>query len=155
VKLAEPYRPRPVRFLDLVELDGWRIKVYGIAYEGKQPEEVLVRAALDTARGSLPAPAIAEERYGVGFLGVHQGRGSNFVFLDWWAHENELHHHVWFSSKEAPSALRAAQPGDPIACAWDISVLAHEREAWVAHVLTRFDAPDVEGYLAARMNADV
>jgi hypothetical protein len=149
VELAEPYKPRPVRFLDVAELDGWRIKVYGIAYEGERPEEALVQAALDTARRSLPAPPSTDDRY------VHQGRGSNFVFLDWWADENELHHHIWFSSKDAPSALTAAQPGDPIACAWDISVLAHEREAWVAHVLTRFDAPDVEGYLAARMNADV
>jgi hypothetical protein len=155
VQLAEPYRARPVRFLDLAELDGWRIKVYGIAYEGERPRAAFVEAALDIARRSLPAPASTDDRYGVGFLGVHQGRASNFVFLDWWEQENELHHHIWFSSSAAPTSLRAARPGDPIACAWDVSVLAHERDAWVAHVLARFDDPDLEGYLAQRMNAEV
>jgi hypothetical protein len=154
MRLTEPYRPRTVRCLEVAEFDGWRIKVYGIAYEGSTPERTLVGAALDTARPNLPDPAITDDRYGVGFLGVHQGRSSNFVFLDWWAQENELHHRIWFSSQTQPASLRAARPGDPIACAWDLTLLAHERDARVSHVLTKFDSPDLDGYLAAQMNAD-
>jgi hypothetical protein len=155
VQLAEPYRARPVRFLDLAELDGWRIKVYGIAYEGERPRAAFVEAALDIARRSLPAPASTDDRYGVGFLGVHQGRGSNFVFLDWWAHENELHHHVWFSSQREPTDLREEQPQDPIACAWDIGVLAHERTAWVSHVLANPSGPDLDAYLSDQLTAEL
>ena len=62
---------------------------------------------------------------------------------------------MWFSSLEAPGELRAQRPGDPIACAWDLSVIAHERTAWVEHALRRWDAPDLDGYLAAQLNADV
>jgi hypothetical protein len=155
MRLLEPYRPRAIRCLDVVELDGWRIKVYGIAYEGERPAAALVEAALDVARGALPAPAVTDDRYGVGFLGAHQGRGSNFVFLDWWALENELHHRVWFSSLEEPGALRAQETDDPIACAWDLSVLAHERAAWVEHVLAKWQDPDLDGYLAAQLNAEI
>jgi hypothetical protein len=39
----------------------------------------------------------ATPSYHLGFLGVHDGRTSNFVFLDYWAEENELHHHVFVS----------------------------------------------------------
>jgi hypothetical protein len=35
---------------------------------------------------------------GVGFLGVHGGRGADFVCIDWWAEENESHHHVYLAS---------------------------------------------------------
>jgi hypothetical protein len=155
MRLVEPYRPRAIRCLDVAELDGWWIKVYGIAYDGGRPAPALVDAALDVARRTLPTPPTGGDRYGVGFLGAHQGRGSNFVFLDWWALENELHHRVWFSSLEEPSALRAQETDDPIACAWDLSVLSHERAAWVEHVLARWDAPDLDGYLAAQLNAEL
>jgi hypothetical protein len=153
MRLAEPYATRPVRCLEVAEFDGWRIKIYGIAHAGGVPEQALVDAAVDAVRRRLPTPANTDNRYGVGFLGVHQGRGSNFVFLDWWEEENELHHHVWFSSRAEPTALRDEQPHDPIACAWDIGVLAHERTAWVTHVLANPGGPDLDAYLGDQLNA--
>jgi hypothetical protein len=39
---------------------------------------------------------------GVGFLGVHGGRGADFVCIDWWAEENESHHHVYMASHNQP-----------------------------------------------------
>jgi hypothetical protein len=155
MRLAEPYGTRPVRCLEVAELDGWRIKVYGIAYSGGVPQPALVAAALDIARPRLPTPATTDTRYGVGFLGVHQGRDSNFVFLDWWAEENELHHHVWFSSQAEPTALRAEQPQDPVACAWDIGVLAHERTAWVANVLANPAGPDLDAYVNDQLTGEL
>jgi hypothetical protein len=155
VRLVEPYRPRAIRCLEVAAIDGWRVKVYGLAYVGERPAATLVDATLEAARATLPSPPVTDERYGVGFLGAHQGRGSNFAFVDWWALENELHHHVWFSSLEEPGALRAREADDPIACAWDLSLLSHERAAWVEHVLQRWDAPDLDGYLAAQLNAEL
>jgi hypothetical protein len=155
MRLAEPYATRPVRCLEVAGLDGWRIKVYGIAYASGAPAPTLVEAAVDVARRRLPKPPITDNRYGVGFLGVHQGRASNFVFVDWWEEENELHHHVWFSSQADPTALREEGPYDPIACAWDIALLAHERTAWVAHVLANPGGPDLDAYLADQLSAEI
>jgi hypothetical protein len=98
---------------------------------------------------------MAGDRYGVGFMGVHDGRGANFVFVDWWANEDELHHHAWLSSKEKPGALLVTGPGDFTACAWDLAVIAHERAAGVRHVLARAQGPDIDAYLADRLNDDV
>ena len=107
---TEMYRNRPVRCLGVEELDGWRLKVYGIAYGAEQPSAELVAAGVGAGRGRLPAPAVTGDRYGVGFLGIHEGRGGNFVFVDWWAQENELHHHVWFSGRRTRPPCARGRP---------------------------------------------
>jgi hypothetical protein len=39
IDLQEPYDPRPIRFLELWETGGWRMKVYGVAYRSGRPSE--------------------------------------------------------------------------------------------------------------------
>lgn len=155
MNLAEPYATRSVRCLGLLAFDGWRLKLYGIAYRGEHPVQSLVDAAVAAAQERLPRPAVTNGRYGVGFVGAHDGRGANFVFVDWWADEDELHQYAWLSSKEEPGRLRATGPDDLTACAWDLAVIGHERAAWLRHVLARAPAPDLDAYLADRLHADV
>jgi len=154
IPLSEPYRPRPIRFLELWQTGDWRIKVYGIAYRRDRPAEFLVEAAKEIAAERL-ASVEPGAHYGVGFLGVHQGKTGNFVFIDWWSAENELSHHVFFSSSGLPGHLHPATAEDPIACVWDLAVIDHERRAWIDCVLARPDGPDVEAYLDRRMSEDV
>jgi prepilin-type processing-associated H-X9-DG protein len=91
----------------------------------------------------------------VGFVGAHDGRTANFVFVDWWAGEDELHHHTWLSSNEEPGRLRPTGPDDLAACAWDLAVIGHERTAWVRHVLARAQGPDLDAYLADRLDGEI
>jgi len=153
-KLNEPYKPRPIRFLELWEESGWRMKVYGIAYNRGLPRRELIETAKSVARECLPQPAITANRYGVGFLGIHDGRGANFVFVDWWADENELHHHVYISPAAQPHQLRYASPADAKACVWDLCVMSFERLAWMETVLTNPAGVDVEAYLTRHLNED-
>lgn len=118
------YRSRQVTPLGVEAVDGWRL-----------PRRELVTAAVKEAALRCRNPPVSEVRYGVGFSGIHDGRGGNFVFVDWWEHENEPHHHVFFSSTDEPVQLRAANDTDPSACVWDLCVVGHEREAWVRYVL--------------------
>jgi hypothetical protein len=155
ISLAEPYVRRSVRCLSSLTFDGWRVKLYGIAYRGERPVQALVDAAVAAAQASLPRPAVTHDRYGVGFVGAHDGRGANFVFVNWWANEDELHHRAWLSSKEEPGRLRATGPDDFTACAWDLAVIAHERGAWIRHVLDRAQGPDLDAYLADQLHANV
>lgn len=145
------YEPRAIRFLELWEPDEWRIKVYGIRYGGERPDGGLVEAGKAVAALRLRNTAAGTNHHGVGFLGVHQGRDFNAVFLAWWADLNELHHHAYFSPEVTPLDLREAEMPDPVACVWDLAVLAHERTAWVEEVMKpeRWNAP--EGYLARRL----
>jgi hypothetical protein len=155
ISLAEPYAARSVRCLELLMFDRWRLKLYGIAYRGERPVHALVEAAVAAVQEWLPRPAVSDDRYGVGFIGAHDGRGANFVFVDWWANEDELHHHTWLSTKQEPGRLRATGPDDFTACAWDLAVIGHEREAWVRHVLARTQGPDLDAYLADQLHANV
>jgi hypothetical protein len=155
IQLAEPYAPRPIRCVDILDVDGWRMKLYGIAYRAERPAQALVDAAAALAQEFVPRPAVAADRYGVGFVCAHDGRGGNFVFVDWWAGENELHHNTWRSTKEEPEALRPTAPDDFTACAWDLAVIGHERNAWVRHVLAGPDGPNVEAYVDDRLDGRV
>jgi hypothetical protein len=151
---VEPYQPRPVRPLSDFEPAGWRCKVYGIAYGRAAPRVALVDAALAVARDVLP-PAGSAGNYGLGFVGVHDGRGSCFVFVDWWADENELHHHVFVSPSGAPTALEERTATGLSACVWDLAVIAFERVAWVETVLANPGGPDFDAYFAQRFEGDV
>jgi hypothetical protein len=150
-----PYEPRSIRFLDLWRIDDWRIKLYGIAYGCPLPRPELIAAAKQIATQQLHSLPADLRHYHVGFLGVHDGRTANFVFLDFWADENELHHHVFVSPTDRPGQFANVTRTGLSACVWDLRLQAFERDAWVTHVLQRGEAPDFDGYLAATLNADV
>jgi len=150
-----PYQSRRIRFLELWDVEGWRIKVYGIAYAGEHPRQDLVAAARRVAARQLHAVPDDLRHYQVGFLGVHAGRTSNFVFLDFWAEENELHHHVFVSPIDDPEHLTCVTSTGLSACVWDMHLQAFERQSWLTHVLQREDEPDLDGYLSATLNADI
>jgi hypothetical protein len=152
IKLIEPYHRRPIRFLELWEPEGWRIKIYGIAYNRDLPRPELVAAAKRHAALHLESD---RNHYHVGFLGVHDGRGANYVFFDYWADENELHHHVYISPSDNPEHLKSAGPNDPSVCVWDLQVQAFERQAWIEGVLANPAGPDLDHYVECRLDADV
>jgi hypothetical protein len=149
--LVEPYAARPIRPLPDLVHGRWRAKVYGIAYDRPAPRPELVDAAHEVARETLPATG---GDYGVAFMGVHDGRGHCFVFVDWWADENELHHHVFVSPAAAPAGLEERTASGLSACVWDLAVLCFERDAWVSTVLANPDGPDVDAYFARRLSTD-
>lgn len=91
----------------------------------------------------------------MGFLGIHDGKTANFVFVDWWASENELHHHVYASPLNQPDKLEYITPTGLIACVWDLRVMEFEGQAWLETVLKNPKGPDFEDYLERRLNEDV
>jgi hypothetical protein len=56
--LVDAYSPRPVTALEPLHHDGWRLKVYGIAYRRDRPHPQLAAAARQLACASLPTPAV-------------------------------------------------------------------------------------------------
>jgi hypothetical protein len=153
--LPEPYEPRPIRFLEEWRQAGWRMKVYGIAYRRPAPRAALVETAKRIAGGRLPSPPDGEGRYGVGYVGVHDGRGANFVFVDWWADENELHHHVFAAPAEEVEDLPEITATGLSVCVWDLRVQCFERGAWIETVLRRPGPASLDDYLGRRLNEDV
>ena len=154
MELIEPYAPRPIRSLGQWAEVGMRLKVHGIAYRLEQPRAEVIEMAHDLVRRELPQLIAGQNHYGVGFVGIHDGRGALFVFIDFWADENELHHHVYVAPKDQPAQLEYKTPSGLIACVWDLAVIGFERQAWIDCVLANPHGPDLEGYLARRLNEE-
>jgi hypothetical protein len=71
---------------------------------------------------------------------MHQGRGD-YLVLGWWDNENELPLRVLVWGE---SGWREARGSESV-CVWDLRILWHERDAYVATVLSGRDPAD---YLA-------
>lgn len=139
----QPYAPRPIEFHGPREWGGWRIKLYSIRSGDRPLDWPAFAPALQLVEAALPIPAVALGRPGLGFVIAHQGRTGNYLVLAWWDNENELPLRV-FVRGPADADWRPARDGESI-CVWDLEVIWHEREAYIASMLT--GASDAHGYL--------
>lgn len=127
----EPYVSRPIKFIDQVNSEGWRIKVYGIAPKSKPLPTEVVTEGMVNVLSHLPQPYVTEQRYGVGFLIIH--------------------HKLFSSPLDKPSAISREPDRSLIACVHELRVIAFESEAWISTVLCQNDAPSFDNYLMLRM----
>lgn len=157
ISIAGEYQPRPIRFLEMWEPDDWRIKVYGISARSERPSVSLVAVAKELALKELPRPPVTENRYGVGFLVVHEGADGSYVLVDWWVGENMLKNHVFSApaGRVATEDFRYVTPTGLCACVWELHVMHFERTAWITSVLDREGGPDLEEYLLQRFSGEV
>lgn len=154
--------PRHVGFLRLREIAGWRLKFYGIASRGTRPRAELVQTAELLAPTALPSPAVHHggddpydiDRYGVGFVIVHEESDYAFALYAWWAGENEIHQRI-FSALPTRLGTMRPHPTRTIGCVWELAVIDFERRTWQRHVLGGDNGPDIEAYLAERLEAQV
>ena len=149
------YKSRPIRFLELWEHEGWKIKIYGICSLAEKPQSRFVKIAKEIAAENLPVPALGNDRYGVAFVTIHQARMFNQIILDWWGRENELRHHVFKANAETPYSFKNITVSGEAFCVWELRVIGFERDAWLNAVLKNSGAPNIEKYLNLRLNEDV
>ena|SRR5688572_6625473 len=140
----EPYRPRKLVSLGPRPCRGFALKLYAIVYGEKTFTQELFELGLEVACEDLPQPAAADGRPGVGFAIMHQGRTGDYVILGWWDNQNELPLRVFVRGADG---WRPARGGESV-CVWDLKVIWHEREAYVATVLSGRGDRWLDAYLA-------
>lgn len=166
IAIESSYQTRPIRFMQLLEINGWQIKVYGISAHRESPDSAIVEAAQELAQAQLPMPpvwsaapgsgsTVSEDRYGVAILIVHEGREGNFVLVSWWVGENMLQHHVYYAPPNPPFTFEYLSPTGLIACVWELAVLAFERQAWIDTVLANPSGPDIDAYLTRQFAINI
>lgn len=155
VSLEAPYQKKPIRFLDDWIWGGWTLKVDGIAYDVVRPADTLMGIARGIAAERLAQSAGDCIQNSLGFVGIHQGKTGNFVFVDWCADENALLHHVYVSPVEYPEQFEYRTPSGLTACVCDLPVICHEREDWLESVLKSYQLLDELGYLENVFNGEV
>lgn len=158
MSIRRNYRRRPIRFLEIARYQGWRLKVYGIRYQGESaqefPDPPLLEAAKRLAFEQLELPAKTQDRYGVGFLIVHQGQDRNWVLLDWWYDSEILKQRLFSSPQENALDIQPVAQADLLACTWELAIHAFERQAWVDLVLNNPSGPDLDAYCDCQLNGD-
>lgn len=158
IQLRSTYKKRPIRYLGLAQHNGWRVKLYGIRYQGNGaaeiPDAVHVELAKEVVLGELPETAVTEQHYGVGFLIIHQGQQRTWYLLDWWFGEDILKQKLFSSPLAAPEQLSPAEP-DLMACVWELAVHNFERQAWIDTVLNNQKGANLEAYLTQQLNEDI
>jgi len=137
------YRPRRIRFHQVLGLDGWRLKLYSISFDGSDISWDDFDGGLALARSALPRPAAEEGRPGVGFVIAHHGDGIDYAVVSWWDRENELPTRVFACA--CGNGWRPASGGESF-CVWDLEVIWAEREVYLETFLSG-TPPDPAGYL--------
>ena len=150
----EPYIKRPVKFLKQVNSGNWRIKAYGISAKLESLPEELVNEGVNTVLPHLPEPPVSGDRYGVGFLIIHQGTLRNWFLLDWWEYEDILFHRLFSSPLSSPDIITPEDDSSATACVHELRVINFESEAWTKTVLSNDSEPDFDEYLKLRFDSD-
>lgn len=149
-----PYIPRRTRFIELFELVGWKVKLYGITLDPSTDTSRAVSALKSVVESCLPQPAHTSARYGAAFAIFHTARDANYFLVDWWTEENVLQHRLYRAPLDEPHAHEDFAPSGAVACVWELRVIEYERDAWVKHVLSHGENPDLASYFAARCSFD-
>jgi hypothetical protein len=149
-----PYVKRSAKFIRQVEVGGWRIKVYGISANRILVPDELVKKAIDKVLPHLPQPANTEDRYGVGFLIIHQGILRNWFLLDWWEYEDILFHNLFSSPLTDTNSITPEQESSAVACVHELRVINFESEVWTKTVLGESSEPNFDEYMNLRFDSD-
>ena len=150
------YEMRPIRFLGVSTTpSGWNVKSYAITVAdlgGTLPDKG-VGLAWQALIAALSVPSDIKDGHGVAILTMHLGLRGFWVLVDWWASGDMLMHRHLRAPIDNLGDLRdvSAEAFGP--CAWELAVQAHERRAWLEHVLARPQGPDLPAYLKDGLTA--
>ncbi|MFD7980096.1 hypothetical protein [Streptomyces sp. NPDC059071] len=147
--LSKDHHARTVRPLGARETAGHLLKVYGIEAPGRTVGEAEAAPALRLAAGHL---ALGRHRgsLGLAVLIVHAGGDGDYVLVHSWIEGHMSDLAIWTGPAGRPEELRPGRAG-LAPCVWEAAVLAHEREAFVRHVL---DGTGPAGTRLAAWSAD-
>ena len=150
-----PFTEKFLRVRPPIEVAGRIVKRYHVTPGPEVVEPDIEQAAYAILPELLPDP---DGTPPATFVVVHRSRGDNAAYLNAysWVWDNVLH----FRAAAAAQPQLGCPDADPthfvvldrpwIGCVWELPPIAHERDAWVRHMLLP-DKPDLCAYLADSM----
>ncbi len=155
IKITKPYQLRSIRFVELCKVRGWDIKVYSISAKQSGVCQENIKLAKDALTYGLTlSNAYGLDTYYVATLIIHEGAEACYTVLNWWTGENMLQNLV-FLKRPTESVFSLYSQNGMSSCVWELAVWWHERNAWIKYVLKKYEKPDLVGYLADQLNADL
>jgi hypothetical protein len=155
MKIRNSYQRRPVRKIALVLQDGWAIKAYSISVKNDTVSGKLSDLARVKIFEELKHIDIPVRGHRIGILILHEGIDGIYTLLNWWTDENILCNQVYFSTYQKPEDFSNLSEKSIVACVWELAVLWHERNSWIANILMKNGQPDYDSYLNDFLSEDV
>ena len=141
---AGRFSERPTRATGVISVNGWRLKFYEITLDGTPIDAAVLDAVAHVLFNELP-PATGSDVQ-VGFCVVHHGAESVWILADLWSGDI-ISQHTFSAPLDDPAAFVRVPAGGPTACVFELTVHAHERDAFVRHVLNPIKGPQIDDYL--------
>ncbi|WP_416150753.1 isochorismatase [Salipaludibacillus sp. HK11] len=152
--VKEKYVPRPIRFIELWEIEGWKIKVYGISTKKEYPDKNNIVLGKKIAVEQLNNIEIQTEIYQLGFIIIHETQEGVFILIDYWTGENMLCNHAFYKDYNS-TTISYLTPTGLTACVWELRIINFERNAWVEHILLNDQDVNINNYLKDALNEDI
>ena len=152
----ETYKPRIIDFRELVRVDDWRVKVYTITKEKRFSSF----GTLECIKMELPRMLQVAQysnlpTYKIAFLMVHEAREGVLILLTWWTGGEMVESKIFFSDYATPNKIEPSPfKNKALVCIWELEVFAHERKAWIEHVLSKAKNPDINAYLNSHLKQE-
>ncbi len=146
MKPSEIYTARKINFVGIHSHNDWRLKTYNILYKDRVIDSELISFAQKFAIDILPQPAITPNRYGLGFVSIHQGKTYDFVAIGYWVYDTELKLTTYLRGSSTSKELQAVASDEISHDIWDIRLMSFEADSWAKHMLMKTTA-DPEKYL--------
>jgi len=133
----ETYKPREIEFQKVVTINDCKVKVYTITNRLKfESTQILENSINKLSSWVLDIKNSNLSTYNVAFLIVHEAREGVLILLNWWTGENMVETKVYFADFKHPELIDV-YPYHPkaLVCIWELEIFAHERKAWIEHIL--------------------
>ncbi|MEO0973399.1 MAG: hypothetical protein AAFX85_09920 [Pseudomonadota bacterium] len=144
-----PYVPRHFRSLGLWRIGNTQMKAYGITCDERALRadvSVAARAYCDAQRELIDE---APGGHALGYVIVHHGEHAVWLLAHWWAYGEIAMRLLASAPLATPTVFRSRDTDRFHACVWEHVVIAHERDAWVRHMLR--PSPNADHYLRAEL----
>lgn len=155
MNIERPYAKRRVRRLSLIKHGDWNLEIYSISIKNSLVSEELVEAVKVQLPQWLRHIDAFSPNYKIGALIIHEGQDGIYILLNWWTDENLMRNQVYFSTYQEPERFIDLSERRVMACVWELAILWHERNSWVANVLKKNTNPDTSTYLHDFLNKEI
>lgn len=144
----ELYKPRKIDFKNWVEVNNWVVKIYTITNQSSFGSNVtvkLVESHLPNWLNEIDKSKLPT--YKQAFLIIHEAREGVWILLNWWTGGEMIETKVYFSNFKTPNKIsNSPHNTNALICVWELEVFAHERKAWIKHILKKAKNPDFYNY---------
>lgn len=150
------YKPRHIKFKELLKVNDWSIKVYTITKQG----EFDYSDFYSNVKEKLPEWLALHNGFNaqhnhIGFLILHAGTEGIFTLINWWVGDNMLNTHIFKSNYDRLDNFEQLSGKGLAPCIWELEIINHERLAWIDAVLKQAPQPNYKQYLDATINVTI